>query len=218
LVLVRALDTGPSVRRSALFLSLTPPPHTLLPHTTAPAPNQRQQLLTKAATSGVISAAGNLLCQAAVERKSLFGGGGAAGSAAAVDGRRVALFAALGALYVAPVLHAWYGLLGRAVTATGVPGALGRLALDQLAFAPVFVASMMAILALADGQAPAAARRGVAEALPAAVKANWALWVPAQYVNFRYVPPTLQVGFSNVVALAWNVYFSFATRPRPASP
>jgi hypothetical protein len=85
------------------------------------------------------------------------------------------------------------------------------MALDQLAFAPLFVGSMMMLLSLADGTPFDAARRSVAQGLPSAVKANWALWVPAQFVNFRYVPPNLQVGFSNVVALLWNVYFSYAT-------
>lgn len=32
----------------------------------------------------------------------------------------------------------------------------------------------------------------------------------------RFVPPTYQVLFANVVALVWNVYFSFATRPKTA--
>lgn len=167
---------------------------------------ERSPLLTKAVTSGVISAAGNLICQVGVERRPLNG----------LDNRRLALFTALGAAYVAPMLHVWYGLLGRLVTAQGVSGALGRMALDQLAFAPVFVGSMMALLALADGQSPEAAKRSVLEGLPGAVKANWSLWVPAQFVNFRYVPPNLQVGFSNIVALAWNVYFSFATAPKEA--
>lgn len=185
----------------------TPPPAQTAAFKTKTPP--QKQLLTKAVTSGVISAAGNLICQIGVERRSLFQGG--------IDCKRLALFTALGAAYVAPVLHVWYGLLGRLVTAQGVPGALGRMGLDQLAFAPVFVGSMMTLLALADGQTPAATKKSVLEALPGAVKANWSLWVPAQYLNFRYVPPNLQVGFSNIVALAWNVYFSYATKPAAAA-
>lgn len=32
----------------------------------------------------------------------------------------------------------------------------------------------------------------------------------------RFVAPTYQVLFANMVALVWNVYFSFATRPKAA--
>eukprot|EP00882_Tetradesmus_deserticola_P023055 GHRQ01025086.1.p1 GENE.GHRQ01025086.1~~GHRQ01025086.1.p1 ORF type:complete len:123 (+),score=21.77 GHRQ01025086.1:240-608(+) len=86
---------------------------------------------------------------------------------------------------------------------------------DQLAFAPLFVGSMIAILTAVDGKPDRVADTLKAD-LPSAVRANWALWVPAQFLNFRFVPAQYQVLFSNVVALAWNVYFSFATRPKTA--
>jgi protein Mpv17 len=39
--------------------------------------------------------------------------------------------------------------------------------------------------------------------------ANWQLWIPFQFLNFRFVPQNYQVLASNVVALAWNVILSF---------
>jgi FtsH-binding integral membrane protein len=47
--------------------------------------------------------------------------------------------------------------------------------------------------------------------VPDIVVANWALWVPAQFVNFAVVPLKFQVLYSNVVALVWNVYLSYTT-------
>jgi hypothetical protein len=44
-----------------------------------------------------------------------------------------------------------------------------------------------------------------------AVIANWKLWVPFQFINFLAVPQPLQVAFANIVALAWNIYLSFAS-------
>jgi hypothetical protein len=44
-----------------------------------------------------------------------------------------------------------------------------------------------------------------------AVIANCKLWVPFQFNNFLVVPQPLQVAFANVVALAWNIYLSFAS-------
>jgi protein Mpv17 len=41
--------------------------------------------------------------------------------------------------------------------------------------------------------------------------ANWSLWVPCQFFNFKLVPPQFQVLFANVVGLFWNVYLSAAT-------
>jgi hypothetical protein len=42
---------------------------------------------------------------------------------------------------------------------------------------------------------------------------NWIMWIPAQLVNFRFVPARFQVLFSNMVALIWNAYFSFKVSP-----
>lgn len=90
------------------------------------------------------------------------------------------------------------------------------MAADQLGFAPLFVGSMIAILAAIDGAPLDSLPKLLASDLPPAIRANWSLWVPAQFINFRFVPPAYQVLFANVVALAWNVYFSWATRPKTA--
>lgn len=47
--------------------------------------------------------------------------------------------------------------------------------------------------------------------MPTTVRSNWILWVPANFVNFRFVPVPLQVAFSNFVALFWNTYVSFVS-------
>jgi FtsH-binding integral membrane protein len=49
----------------------------------------------------------------------------------------------------------------------------------------------------------------LAASMPSVLVANWGLWIPAQIVNFRFVPGKFQVLYSNVVALLWNVYLSY---------
>ena len=51
-----------------------------------------------------------------------------------------------GFVLVAPALHFWYLSLSRIVSATGTTGAISRLALDQFAFAPPFIAVFFAAL------------------------------------------------------------------------
>ena len=38
--------------------------------------------------------------------------------------------------------------------------------------------------------------------------ANWKLWVPFQFLNFRFVPPQLTVAAANCCAVVWNVILS----------
>ena len=45
----------------------------------------------------------------------------------------------------------------------------------------------------------------------AAMLVNWKLWPAANFINFKFVPPQLQVLFANFVALIWNFYLSWAT-------
>lgn len=48
------------------------------------------------------------------------------------------------------------------------------------------------------------------------MKVNWLLWIPAQFINFKFVPPNLRVLAVNVVALVWNVYMSFQSHKEVA--
>ncbi len=58
----------------------------------------------------------------------------------------IATLALQGFVLVAPALHFWYLSLSRIVSATGTTGAISRLALDQFAFAPPFIAVFFAAL------------------------------------------------------------------------
>ena len=58
-----------------------------------------------------------------------------------------------GLALVGPTLHLWYGSLGRLIPAPTTAGALARLALDQLAFAPVFIATIVTSLMALEGAA-----------------------------------------------------------------
>ena len=44
--------------------------------------------------------------------------------------------------------------------------------------------------------------------------ANWKLWVPFQFLNFRFVPPQLQVAAANVCAVVWNVILSLLSHTK----
>ena len=130
-----------------------------------------------------------------------------------VDVKRTLTFTFLGAFLVGPALHFWYGILGKIVTVGGSLGAGVRLGLDQLAFAPVFLATFLSALFAIEGNTDKLPNKLKQDLFPTVV-ANWKIWVPFQFLNFRFVPANLQVGAANVIALAWNVYLSWASHKK----
>lgn len=83
-----------------------------------------------------------------------------------------------------------------------------RLAMDQLGFAPTFLPVFFSTLLTLEGQAERIPDKLRQEWWPTC-RANWTVWVPAQLINFRFVPASLQVLFANVVGLFWNAYLSY---------
>jgi hypothetical protein len=67
-----------------------------------------------------------------------------------------------------------------------------RLVLDQFFFAPAFIPAFMSCLLVLEGNARDLPNRLQASWGPTVVS-NWGLWVPAQILNFRFIPITYQV-------------------------
>lgn len=84
-------------------------------------------------------------------------------------------------------------------------------------FAPTFLPLFFSALLTLEGEPEKIPEKLAAEWWPA-TKANWAVWIPAQLINFRFVPGSLQVLFSNSVGLLWNSYLSFISHADEHKP
>lgn len=161
---------------------------------------EKNPLATKCVTSGLLNALGDLFAQ------FMFDGAAENG----VDWRRAGVFTFLGAALVGPTLHFWYGTLGKIVTAQGSTKAFISLVLDQGLFAPAFLCVFLSSLFTIDGKMNEIVPK-LKQDFAATVSMNWNIWIPFQYLNFRFVPLNLQVAAANVVALLWNTYLSWAS-------
>ncbi|KAG0592470.1 hypothetical protein KC19_1G254500 [Ceratodon purpureus] len=163
----------------------------------------RHPISTKAITAAILNLLGDIFCQLVIDKSDK------------IDIKRTAVITFLGFILVGPTLHTWYLALSKVVTATGFTGAAIRLVLDQFLFSPAFVALFFASLLTLEGRPKDVVPKLKQDWKPAVI-ANWKLWIPFQFVNFLFVPQQLQVAFANVVALAWNVYLSFASHKEVA--
>lgn len=84
-----------------------------------------------------------------------------------------------------------------------------RVALDQLVFAPAFIAVFFSSLGALEGKSAAEVRTQLEDIWAPSVVTNWAWWVPVQAVNLGLVPPRYQVLASNGAGVVWNVFLSF---------
>ncbi|KGN59408.1 protein sym-1 [Cucumis sativus] len=152
--------------------------------------------LVKSVTSGILNALGDLICQIVFEE------------APSADLRRTFRFSLLGLVLVGPALHFWYLYLSQLVTLPGASGAFVRLLLDQFIFTPVFIGVFLSGLLTLEGR-PSDIIPKLQQEWFSSVVANWKLWIPFQFLNFRFVPQQFQVLAANILALAWNVILSF---------
>ncbi|GAB2295632.1 hypothetical protein Dimus_029787 [Dionaea muscipula] len=151
---------------------------------------------TKAVTSALLTCVGDLICQLAIDQVP------------SLDYKRTFIFTLLGLVLVGPTLHFWYLYLSKVVTRPGASGAFLRLLLDQFIFSPIFIGVFLSTLVALEGR-PAEVIPKLQQEWFSSVLANWQLWIPFQFLNFRFVPQQFQVLAANFVALIWNVILSF---------
>uniref|UniRef100_A0A5B7AKN9 Peroxisomal membrane 22 kDa (Mpv17/PMP22) family protein n=1 Tax=Davidia involucrata TaxID=16924 RepID=A0A5B7AKN9_DAVIN len=157
---------------------------------------EKYPVLTKAVTSAFLTFIGDLICQLAIDQVP------------SLDLKRIFLFTLLGLVLVGPTLHFWYLYLSKLVTLPGASGAFLRLLLDQFLFSPIFIGVFLATLVTLEGR-PSQVVPKLQQEWFSAVIANWQLWIPFQFLNFRFVPQQFQVLAANFIALIWNVILSY---------
>ncbi|XP_020219233.1 protein sym-1 [Cajanus cajan] len=150
----------------------------------------------KALTSAILTLIGDLVCQVLIDKVQT------------LDFKRTFVFSFLGFALVGPTLHFWYLYLSKLVTLPGASGAILRLVLDQFLFSPIFIGVFLSSLVTLEGR-PSQVVPKLKQEWFSAVVANWQLWIPFQFFNFRFVPQQFQVLAANVLSLVWNVILSF---------
>ena len=170
----------------------------------------KSPLLTKSITAGVIAFTADIICQTyfptSIEdlQKPI---------SDRINWRRTANFTVLNIFVVAPSLHYWYSFLATRVVGTGFLPTIKRVALDQAIFAPFIVHVILAGNLLLEGKADLIPEKLRADGF-STLLANYSLWIPAQLINFRFVPPQFQVLWANFVGFFWNLYLSNAANKK----
>ena len=158
-------------------------------------------LLTKSVTAGVIIGAGDAAAQLVEGSKT----------GAAFDGARYLRWAIFGLVLQGPWNHAWYLTLDGLLPPTEDPFSLitlEKVGLDQFFQAPIFTMVILCFFALVEGKGLAFAKNQIQEELGAILIKNWAVFLPATFINLAFLPNEYRVLFLNVVFFGWVIYLS----------
>ena len=158
-------------------------------------------ILTKSLSSAIIGGSGDILSQYIAARNE--------NRSMDWDYVRTSRFGIMGIVLIGPVIHVWYGAVMRWFPGSSATAVVKRVAVDQLLFSPIFLPTFLSGLWLLEGKTAEQILQALQHTVPTAIVANWALWVPAQAINFRFVPGKYQVLFSNIAGFIWNTYLSY---------
>ncbi|CAJ0745853.1 7495_t:CDS:10, partial [Entrophospora sp. SA101] len=125
------------------------------------------------------------------------------------DSYRTIRIGGFGLLIAGPVPAVWYRILDRYVKFENpITGLLARVALDQMVFAPTFIAGFFLIQGILEGKTKLQLTRKLEKAYLPALLNSYKIWPIVQLINFRFVPLDHRLLVVNTVALGWNTYLS----------
>ncbi|CAN8062988.1 unnamed protein product [Agarophyton chilense] len=116
----------------------------------------------------------------------------------------------IGLVLRGPLVHAFHNFLDnvlfKGANQTSAPVVAAKLLLDQFVFAPMFTSLYFYVRGLSEDRSLSCTTKRLRKDLFQIMKSNWALWLPANLVNYLFVPLQLRVLFASLVALFWNAH------------
>ncbi|XP_034398318.1 peroxisomal membrane protein 2 [Cyclopterus lumpus] len=166
---------------------------------------KKYPILTKSVTSGVLTALGNLLSQILEAKKKKATDGA---QVSLIDPAGAARYAIYGLVITGPVSHYFYQLMEVWMPSTDPLCIVKRLLLDRLVFAPGFLLIFYFVMNVLEAKGWRDFEKKMRGSYWTALKMNWKVWTPFQFININFVPVQFRVLFANTVALFWYAYLA----------
>ncbi|XP_048369594.1 peroxisomal membrane protein 2 [Sphaerodactylus townsendi] len=159
-------------------------------------------VLTKAVSSALLSALGSLLSQIIEQSRKK------KDPSKSFDLGEPLRFAIYGFLFTGPLSHYFYLYLDQLFPPDVPFSTVKRLFLDRVIVAPAFLLLFFFVMNLLEGKDTSAFTKRINSGYWRALKMNWKMWTPIQFINVKYVPVQFRVLFGNLVALFWFAYLA----------
>ena len=84
-----------------------------------------------------------------------------------------------------------------------------KVGIDQVLWNPIFACVFFSYLNFTEGKSVADLQAKISSDLQTAVMGSWAYWVPAHFVNFRFIPSSQRLLYINCMQIVYNIFLSF---------
>jgi len=129
------------------------------------------------------------------------------------DYARTLRLTGFGGVVAAPLLSNWYRFLDQHIhMSTPFKALIARVGMDQLLFAPCFIAVFFSAQGALEGKNTEQIKEKLQDGYPQALINNYKLWPAVQLFNFYVTPLRHRLMITNIVALGWNTYLSTANQ------
>eukprot|EP00928_Gymnodinium_smaydae_P046990 TRINITY_DN31333_c0_g1_i1.p1 TRINITY_DN31333_c0_g1~~TRINITY_DN31333_c0_g1_i1.p1 ORF type:complete len:282 (-),score=31.63 TRINITY_DN31333_c0_g1_i1:205-1050(-) len=158
----------------------------------------RAPLLTKILTGSSLAAAGDIVAQT-IERRD------------AIDLQRLLTFGSVGIWWTGAFQHYWLNFLARHFVGSSPRVVATKVALNQLIVHPFiyFPAFFLWNGKVYGGKSVEEISSKFQAEAPSCILHMWCLWIPANVVQFHYIPVPMQVLYISVVNFVWNTMLSW---------
>lgn len=126
-----------------------------------------------------------------------------------LDIARLARMTTFGGLIDTPILYVWYSFLDKRFTSVALGTVMKKTILDQLICAPMVYVAFFPWLGLWRGQSLTEIKDTMKSDFLKTYSMDCAVWLPANFISFRFVPSRLRVAYVSFVSLCWSVALSF---------
>ncbi|XP_070581165.1 mpv17-like protein [Ptychodera flava] len=131
------------------------------------------------------------------------------------DIAKIERFGIWGLCFNGPAMYGWYKLLDGFLPGTTARAVTMKLCLDEVIMGPLFAVGFFIAMSAMEGKSDLFAEAKL-KAIPAYL-AGVAFWVPAQFINFRLVPPKFRVVYVGTTAFIWaNILCIIKRQGEPA--
>lgn len=150
-------------------------------------------------TGIIITGGGDAIAQLLVERKE------------SIDWHRFGTLCSYGLLVTGGVNHFYYKGLDNVFGAQlNLKTAVKKLVIDQCLLAPLEIAFFMSYCGVFNGSSGSLTEKLKTDLKPVVIN-NYIVWIPAQILNFTYIPEKLRVLYTCIICMGWNSYMSWAS-------